>query len=150
MKYATLPELLPRAKCVAECRRLSMPAARIADRAGWLQVAQSYNCNAQFGYAMTAACNFLWAASRMGDLQIAPAADWRPPLLILLAGRIACVTNVPRIAPAFAPDQEEHARRSEHHSLHIAVRERDRPDGSLRSMHFHLPECETGNAIAMN
>jgi len=71
MKYATLPELLPRAKCVAECRRLSMPAARIADRAGWLQVAQSYNCNAQFGYAMTAACNFLWAASRMGDLQIA-------------------------------------------------------------------------------
>jgi hypothetical protein len=70
MKYATLPELLPRAKCVAECRRLSMPAARIADRAGWLQVAHRIS-SAQFSYAMTDACNFRCAASRMGDLQIA-------------------------------------------------------------------------------
>jgi hypothetical protein len=27
----------------------------------------------------------------MGDLQIVPAADWRPPLLVVLAGRIGTV-----------------------------------------------------------
>jgi hypothetical protein len=36
---------------------------------------------------MTDADNFVCAASRMGDLQIAPAADWRPPLLVVLGGR---------------------------------------------------------------
>src|SRR5436309_6078813 len=43
-----------------------------------------------------------------------------------------CTTRV-RIAPAFAPGQEERALRSRHHSPHIAVRGRDRPGESPRS-----------------
>ena len=86
----------------------------------------------------------------MGDLQIAPAADWRPLLLVVLAGRIAFVTSVPRIARAFAPDQGERARRSEHRSPHIAIRGRDQLYGSQRPTRFPLRESETVSAIAMN
>src|SRR5436190_14458907 len=55
-----------------------------------------------------------------------------------------------RSAPAFAPDQEERARRSEHHCPHIAVRGHDRPDESPRSTRFRLRESETASAIAMS
>jgi hypothetical protein len=58
--------------------------------------------------------------------------------------------TVPRIAPTFAPNQEERAQRSEPRCHRIAVRERDRPDGFLRSKRFRSRESETGSAIAMN
>jgi hypothetical protein len=63
---------------------------------------------------------------------------------------VGAIPSVPRTAPAFAPDQEERARPSEHHCPHIAVRGRDQPDGSPRSTRFRSRESETANAIAMS
>ena len=58
--------------------------------------------------------------------------------------------RLPRIAPAFAPDQGERARRSEHRCRRIGVRGRDRPYGSPRSTRFPSRESETVSAIAMS
>ena len=105
-------------------------ASTANDRAGWSQIATKRS-NPQCA-----------AWSRDAD---------NPGLHVLsLAGKIACVTNVPRIAPAFAPDQEERARRSEHRCPRIAVRGRDRLDGSPRSTRFRSRESETASAIAMS
>ena len=103
-------------------------AATANNRAGWSQIARS-----------------LESAVR----SLASDAD-NPVCTPYLAGRIACVTTVPHIAPAFAPDQEERARRSEHRSPRIAVRGRDQLDGSPRSTRFRSRESETASAIAMS
>jgi hypothetical protein len=66
------------------------------------------------------------------------------------AKEVGAIPSVPRTAPAFAPDQEERARRSEHHCPHIGVRGRDRPDGSPRPTRFRSRESETATATAMS
>ena len=96
------------------------------DRAGWSQIARSVE-------------------SRVRELGRDAAIVCTPS-----PSGIACVTTVPRIAPAFAPDQEERARRSAHRCPHIAVRGRDQPDGSPRSTRFRSRESETASAIAMS
>src|SRR5205823_2132861 len=71
-----------------------------------------------------------------------------PCLQLILAGTTACVTTAPRTARAFAPDQEERARRLEHRCPHIAIRGRGQPDGSPRSTRFRLREYENASASA--
>ncbi len=66
------------------------------------------------------------------------------------AKEVGAIPTVLCIARAFAPDQEERARRSEHRCPRIAIRGRDQPDGSPRSMHFRSQACETASAIAMS
>ena len=78
---------------------------------------------------------------------------WGDALRLRLNGAFGakCVGTIsthPRIARSFASDQEERAQRSKHRCLRIALRERDRPDGSPRSTRFHSRESGTANATA--
>ena len=55
-----------------------------------------------------------------------------------------------RGVPAFAPDRQARARRSQRHYLRTAARARDRRDESPRSMQIPRTEYENASAVARN